>query len=81
MKLYQGKEQRNAMSVSYNKLWKLLIDKKMKRIELQRIAGISGNVMSRLGKDEYVSMESMEKICQTLRCDIGDVMEIEFRHD
>ena len=64
------------MAVSYNKLWKMLIDKKMKRIELQRMAGISGNVLSRLGKDEYVSMESMEKICNLLQCDIGDVMEI-----
>ncbi len=64
------------MAVSYNKLWKMLIDKKMKRIELQRMAGISGNVLSRLGKDEYVSMESMEKICNLLQCDIGDIMEI-----
>jgi DNA (cytosine-5)-methyltransferase 1 len=64
------------MAVSYNKLWKKLIDKRMKKIELQRSAGISGNVLSRLNKDEYVSMESMEKICSLLKCDIGDVMEI-----
>lgn len=64
------------MAVSYNKLWKILIDKKMKKIELQRFSGISGNVLSRLSKDEYVSMESMEKICTLLKCDIGDVMEI-----
>lgn len=64
------------MAVSYNKLWKKLIDKKMKKIELQRLSGISGNVLSRLNKDEYVSMESMEKICTLLKCDIGDVMEI-----
>ena len=48
----------------------------MKRTEMQRLAGISGNVLSRMGKDEYVSMESIEKICTLLRCDIGDVMEI-----
>lgn len=64
------------MAVSYNKLWKKLIDKRMKKIELQRSSGISGNVLSRLNKDEYVSMESMEKICTLLKCDIGDVMEI-----
>ena len=64
------------MAVSYNKLWKKLIDKKMKKIELQRLSGISGNVLSRLNKEEYVSMESMEKICTLLKCDIGDVMEI-----
>lgn len=63
------------MPVSYNKLWKTLIDRKMKKIDLQRMAGISGNVLSRLGKDEYVSMESMEKICCLLKCNIGDVME------
>lgn len=64
------------MAVSYNKLWKKLIDERMKKIELQRSSGISGNVLSRLNKDEYVSMESMEKICTLLNCDIGDVMEI-----
>lgn len=64
------------MAVSYNKLWKKLIDKRMKKIELQRSSGISGNVLSRLNKDKYVSMESMEKICTLLKCDIGDVMEI-----
>lgn len=64
------------MAVSYNKLWKKLIDKRMKKIELQRSSGISGNVLSRLNKNEYVSMESMEKICALLKCDIGDVMEI-----
>lgn len=65
-----------SMAVSYNKLWKKLIDKRMKKIELQRSSGISGNVLSRLNKNEYVSMESMEKICALLKCDIGDVMEI-----
>ena len=64
------------MAVSYNKLWKKLIDKRMKKIEMQRLSGISGNVLSRLNKDEYVSMESIEKICALLQCDIGDVMEI-----
>lgn len=64
------------MAVSYNKLWKILIDKKMKKIEMQRASGISGNVLSRLNKDEYVSMESIEKICALLSCDVGDVMEI-----
>ena len=64
------------MAVSYNKLWKILIDKRMKKIEMQRLSGISGNVLSRLNKDEYVSIESIEKICTLLQCDIGDVMEI-----
>ncbi len=63
------------MAVSYNKLWKMLIDRKMKRIELQRAADFSSNVLARLSKDEYVSMESMEKICCALNCNIGDVMD------
>lgn len=64
------------MAISYNKLWKLLIDKKLKKIELQRGSGISGNVLSRLSKDESVSMESLEKICLFLDCDFGDIVEI-----
>lgn len=52
------------MGVCYNKLWKLLIDKNIKRIELQHLAGISGNILARLGKNQYVSMETIEKICK-----------------
>ena len=62
------------MSVSYSKLWKLLIDKKLKRVDLKTIAGISSTTLAKLGKDEYVSMVSMEKICDGLECDIADVM-------
>ena len=65
------------MSVSYNKLWKLLIDKKMNRTELKEAAGISFNVLAKLGKGETVSMVSMLKVCKALDCDISDVMEIE----
>lgn len=64
------------MPISYDKLWKLLIDKKMNRTELKEASGISFNVLARMGKDEPVSIESLEKICCTLSCDIGDVMEI-----
>ncbi len=63
------------MAVTYKKLWKLLIDKDMKKSELQRQAEISGNVLARLGKDEYVSMESLEKICKILKCNIGDIVD------
>ena len=63
------------MSVSYNNLWKLLIDRKLKRTELIDICGISSNVLAKLGKDEPVSMESLEKICVALNCDIEDVVQ------
>lgn len=62
------------MSVCYDSLWKLLIDKKIKRTELKKISGISGNVLAKLGKDEPVSMDSLEKICIALDCNIGDIM-------
>lgn len=63
------------MAISYNKLWKLLIDRKLTKTEMMRRAQISSNVLARLSKDEPVSMDSMEKICALLNCDIGDVME------
>lgn len=64
------------MAVRYNNLWKLLIDKNMNKTELKEAAGISFNVMARMGKNETVSFESIEKICTVLGCDIGDVVTI-----
>ena len=63
------------MPVSYDKLWKLLIDRKMNRTELKDAAGISFNVLAKLGRNEFVSMESLQKICQTLSCNIGEIMD------
>lgn len=63
------------MAVSYNNLWKLLIDRKLNRTELIDICGISSNVLAKLGKDEPVSMESLEKICVALNCNIEDVVQ------
>lgn len=63
------------MTVSYDKLWKLLIDKKINRTELKKLAGISFNVLARMGKKEFVSMESISKICFALNCGIDNVME------
>ncbi|MCD8148466.1 MAG: helix-turn-helix transcriptional regulator [Lachnospiraceae bacterium] len=63
------------MSVSYDKLWKMLIDKRMNRTELKDEAGVSFNVVAKLGKGETVSLDSLYKICKALNCDIGDIME------
>lgn len=63
------------MSVSYDKLWKLLIDKKMNRTDLKEAAGISFNVLAKMGKNEFISMESLHRICLTLNCNIGDIIE------
>lgn len=64
------------MPVSYDNLWKLLIDKKMKRTDLKDAAGISFNVLAKMGRNEFVSMESIEKICNCLHCDSSDIVEI-----
>ena len=64
------------VAVCYNNLWKLLIDKNMNKTELKEAAGISFNVMARMGKNETISFESIEKICSALNCDIGDIISI-----
>ena len=63
------------MSISYNKLWKLLIDKKMKRTDLIESAGIGSTTLSKFGKNQNVSMEVLIKICKALKCNIGDIVD------
>ena len=63
------------MTVSYDKRWKLLIDKKMNRTDLKNTAGVSFNVLAKMSRNEFVSLESLCKICTVLACDIGDIME------
>ena len=63
------------MAISYNKLWKLLIDKNMKKKDLQRLSGVSSATISKLGRNENVNTEILQKICTALHCDICDVME------
>lgn len=63
------------MAISYNLLWKRLIDHDLSKTDMMYRANISTNVLARLGKGAPVSMESMEKICKVLNCNIGDVME------
>lgn len=64
------------MARSYNKLWKLMIDKKMNKTQLRTAAKISSNAMAKLGRDESVPIETLEKICKVLNCETGDVTEI-----
>ena len=64
------------MAVSYRKLWKLLIDKDMKKKDLQNLANISAASVTKLGKNENVNTEILEKICRALDCDISDIMEM-----
>lgn len=63
------------MKVCYDKLWKLLIDKKMKKTDLIREAKISSNVLAKMGKEESVSLESVGKICSLLDCGVDDILD------
>ncbi len=64
------------MSISYKKLWKLLIDKDMKKKDLTIKAGISSTSMSKLGRNENVTTDVLVKVCNALECDISDIMEL-----
>ncbi len=63
------------MAISYNKLWKLLVDKKMTKADLRRAAGIAPNTMTRLNRDEEVTLAVLNKICSVLDANIGDIMD------
>ena len=69
------------MAVTYVKLWKLLLDVNMKKTDLIDKAGISSNILAKLGKNEHVSMLSLEKICKTLNCNIGDIVDFKFEEE
>lgn len=64
------------MTISYNKLWKLLIDKKMKKKDLINLSEISTSTLAKMSKDQKVSMDVIIRICTSLQCNIGDVMDI-----
>lgn len=62
--------------ISYNKLWKLLIDKNMNKTQLKDAANVSTNIIAKMGRDEPVALETLVKICLVLQVDIGDIVEI-----
>ena len=64
------------MTISYNKLWKLMIDHNMNKTQLRKAAGLSTNVIARLSKNDSVSMDTLLRICKTLRCNVGDIVEV-----
>lgn len=64
------------MVISYNKLWKLLIDRKMSKADLRKAIGVAPNTMTKLNRDEEVTMETLGKICQVLGVNIGDIVDI-----
>lgn len=64
------------MAVCYDKLFHLMIDKKISNVQLKDMAGVSANIITRLKRDEYISTESIEKICLALNCGVDDILEI-----
>lgn len=64
------------MAISYIKLWKLLLDRRMKKTDLKTFANISTTTIAKMSKDLPVSMEVISKICKAFGCDVGDIMEI-----
>lgn len=64
------------MAVSYKKLWKLLIDKDMKKKDLREVANLSPSLVAKMGRNENVTTEVLSRICTALNCDIGDIMEM-----
>ena len=64
------------MAVSYNRLFKLMIDRKMRKKDLCELAGVGTSTMSKMGRDEIVSLEVIDRICQKLNCNVEDVLEI-----
>jgi len=69
------------MGASYNKLFKLMIDRRIKKGELCRMAGITATTLLKMDKGKTISSETIIKICQALRCDVGDIMEIQLAED
>ena len=65
-----------AVAVSYNKLWKLLVDKKMSKADLRKTAEIAPNTLTKMRKDEPVSIDVLLRICDKLECNIGDMMDV-----
>lgn len=64
------------MRMSYNKLWKLLIDKDMKKSDLRKVAGVSSSSLAKLGKGENITTDVILKICSALDCNVEDIMEV-----
>lgn len=63
------------MAVSYKKLFHLLVDRDISNSELQKMADFSGNIMTRMKREQYISLESVEKICNVLDCKVDDILE------
>ena len=69
------------MAICYDRLLHMMIDRKITNAQLKNMAGVSANIITRLKRNEYVSLESIEKICRTLNCSVDDILEFEYVND
>ncbi len=69
------------MAICYERLFHMMIDRKITNAQLKNMAGVSANIITRLKRNEYVSLESIEKICRTLNCSVDDILEFEYVND
>lgn len=67
------------MSINYKRLWKMLIDKDMSKADLREKTGIAPSTFSKMSRNEYVSMEVLVRICDALKCQLSDIVEVEFQ--
>ena len=69
------------MAICYNRLFHMMIDKKITNAQLKEKTGVSGNIITRLKRNEYISLESIEKICKTLNCSVDDILEFQYQNE
>ncbi len=69
------------MAICYDRLFHMMIDKKITNAQLKEMTGVSGNIITRLKRNEYISLESIEKICRTLNCSVDDILKFEYVND
>lgn len=69
------------MAICYERLFHMMIDRKITNAQLKNMAGVSANIITRLKRNEYVSLESIEKICRTLNCSVDDILEFKYVND
>ena len=69
------------MAICYNRLFHMMIDKKITNAQLKDMTGVSGNIITRLKRNEYISLESIEKICKTLNCSVDDILEFQYQNE
>ena len=69
------------MAICYNRLFHMMIDKKITNAQLKEMTGVSGNIITRLKRNEYISLASIEKICKTLNCSVDDILELQYHNE